>query len=171
MTPAGHLSVSYILGRALKNIPIPAIIIGGIMPDLDFLFIFFEWFNQAHRVVTHNIAFVFLAAAAAMLAAPGGQKKAAAIGIVAGGLLHLFIDSVMDNNSSNGIGIAFLWPFYDGFFSPFNFLELQHRATWKEPFKMIGVMLPVLLYELPFYMTALFVLYRRKTQRALPRVS
>ena len=166
MTPAGHLSISYISGRSIKNISLSAVLIGAVLPDLDFLFIFFEWFNQVHRVITHNILFICLVSIAGLLAAPKGRKKAVCMGLLIGGIMHLFVDSVMDNNASNGIGLAFLWPFYNEFFSPFNILEIQHKFGWDEPLKMLRSLLPTMLYELPFYLTALYLFFREKMKRA-----
>jgi membrane-bound metal-dependent hydrolase YbcI (DUF457 family) len=60
MTPVGHLSVSYISGKSWGKLSLPAIIIGGVLPDADFLLIFLEWFNQIHRVITHNLFLVMV---------------------------------------------------------------------------------------------------------------
>jgi len=171
MTPAGHLSVSYISGRSIKNISLSAVLIGAVMPDLDFVFIFFDWFNQVHRVLTHNLIFVLFFSITGFLAAPKERKKAVCLGLFTGGILHLLIDSVMDNNPSNGIGIAFLWPISNDFFSPFNLLEVQHKFGWNEPFKMFRSLLPTMLYEVPFYLAALFLFLRQKAARVSPHVS
>lgn len=171
MTPAGHLSISYISGKGFRNIPITAVVLGGILPDLDFIFIFFDWFNQAHRVVTHNLPFVLLFSITGFLSAPKERKKSVSLGLFIGGILHLLIDSVMDNNPSNGIGIAFLWPFLNGFFSPFNLLEVQNKFGWNEPLKMFRALLPTMLYELPFYIAAFFLYLKQRTGRVFPRIS
>ena len=166
MTPAGHLSISYISGRSIKSISISAVLIGAVLPDLDFIFIFFEWFNQVHRVITHNILFICLVSIAGLLLAPTGRKGAVGMGLFIGGIMHLFVDSVMDNNPSNGVGIALFWPFSNEFFSPFNVLEVQHKFGWDEPFKMLRSLVPTMLYELPFYLAALFLFFREKMKRA-----
>ena len=166
MTPAGHLSISYISGRSMKNISLSAVLIGAVLPDLDFIFIFFDWFNQVHRIISHNLLYVALVSILGTLAAPGERKKAVGLGLLTGGIMHLFVDSIMDNNPSNGIGIAFLWPFYNDFFSPFNILEIQHKFGWNEPLKMLRSLLPTMLYELPFYLAALYLFFREKMKRA-----
>lgn len=148
-----------------------AIIIGGILPDLDFIFIFFEWFNQVHRVITHNILFVCLVSIAGLLAAPKDRKKAVCAGLFIGGIMHLFVDSVMDNNPSNGIGLALFWPFNNEFFSPFNILEVQHKFGWDEPLKMFRALLPTMFYELPFYLAAIFLFLKRKAGQSAPSIS
>ena len=166
MTPAGHLSISYISGRAIKSISLSAVLIGAVLPDLDFFLIVFDWFNQAHRIISHNLLYVTLFSIIGAIAAPAGRKKAVCIGLLTGGIMHLFVDSIMDNNPSNGVGAAIFWPFYTESVSPFNLLELQNEATWQEPLKMFRVMLPVFLYELPFYLTALYLFSKEKMKRS-----
>lgn len=61
-----------------------ALIIGGLLPDIDFLFLFFKWFNQAHRVVTHNIFFILLASLIAVLFANKGSKQSVGIEFISG---------------------------------------------------------------------------------------
>ena len=123
MTPIGHLSVSYISGKSIKNISLPAIIIGGVLPDIDFVFIFFDWFNKYHHVITHNILFISFATLFGSYIVSKSPMKLVALSLFLGALLHLLVDSCMDNNPTNGIGVAFLWPFYDELFSPFNILS------------------------------------------------
>jgi membrane-bound metal-dependent hydrolase YbcI (DUF457 family) len=167
MTPIGHLSVSYITGRSIKGISIPAVMIGGLLPDFDFLFLFFEWFNQIHRVISHNIIFIIVASIVASVFAPRGRKQAVGLGLFLGALTHLFIDSVMDNNPTNGIGIALLWPFTDKFFSPFNLFHASANAPgWSEPLRMIKTLVPGIIYELPFYVISLYLLLNRKEKNS-----
>ena len=166
MTPAGHLSISYITGRTTKSISLSAVLIGAIMPDLDFLFIFFDWFNQVHRVISHNLLYVAMFSIIGILVAPAGRKKAVGMGLLTGGIMHLFVDSVMDNNPSNGIGLALFWPFSNEFFSPFNILKAQNKFGWDEPLKMLRSLAPTMLYEVPFYLAALYLFCREKIKRA-----
>ncbi len=162
MTPLGHLSVSYISGKSIRNISVPAIIIGGILPDFDFLFFFFDWFNQVHRVLTHNLFFIVLAALAASFFTMKGRKKTVGTSMFLGGLLHLIIDSCMDNNPSNGMGIAVLWPVSDMFFLPFNILALaENPAGWNDPVRMFKSLLPTMIYEVPAYAVSLFLIFRK----------
>ncbi len=128
------------------------------MPDIDFLFVFFDWFNHVHRVVTHNIFFVLIASLLTAALAAKGNKKVTGFSLFFGGILHLMIDSFMDNNPTNGIGIALLWPLSDNFFSPFNLFYASLNAPgWNEPFRMIRTLIPCLLYEVPFYIAAMFL--------------
>lgn len=169
MTPFGHLSASYISGKPFRFISLPAILIGGASPDLDFLFIFFDWFNRIHRIVTHNLLFVVLVAVAGMFLAASGRRKTVLFSILLGGMLHLFIDSFMDNNPTNGIGLALFWPFSSEIYSPFNLLQVsENTAGWRDPAGMFRSLVPVMLYELPLYLTALFMFSRQVKKQVLP---
>jgi membrane-bound metal-dependent hydrolase YbcI (DUF457 family) len=163
MTPIGHLTVSYITGRSFRNISLMALIIGGVLPDIDFLFLFFDWFNQVHRVFTHNIFFILLASLLTAALADKGKKQVVGFSLLFGGILHLMIDSFMDNNPTNGIGIAMLWPLSDQFFSPFNLFHGSLNASgWNEPVKMIRTLIPGLLYEVPFYIVSMFLFVKKR---------
>ena len=146
----------------MRNISLPSIIIGGLLPDIDFIFIFFDWFNQYHHVITHNLLFISAAAFAGAVVVSGRAKKRVGFSLLLGSLLHLAVDSIMDNNPSNGTGVALLWPFYGEPLSPFNLLTPSGiERGWKDPVKMIRPMLSVMLYELPLYTISVFVLLRK----------
>lgn len=162
MTPIGHASLSYITGKSFRNISLPAIILGGLSPDFDFMFLFFDWFNQIHRVVSHNLIFIALASLISSFFAVKGRKCIVGLSFLAGGLLHLFFDSFMDNNPTNGIGIALMWPVSDKVISPFNILQPSlHLPGWRYPMKMIHSLIPVMLFELPFYAVSIFLLGKK----------
>jgi membrane-bound metal-dependent hydrolase YbcI (DUF457 family) len=163
MTPIGHLTVSYITGKSFGKLSLTALIIGSVLPDIDFIFLLFDWFNQVHRVVTHNFFFILLASLLAVLLADKGRKQLTGLSLFLGGLLHLMIDSFMDNNPTNGIGIASLWPLSDNFFSPFNLLHASlNTPGWNEPMAMIRTLIPGMLYEVPFYIMSIFLLLKQK---------
>ncbi len=163
MTPLGHFSVAYISGKSFSRISLPAVIIGGVLPDIDFIFILFDFFNQVHRVITHNIFFIILASVCGMLIATRDRKKTVGLSLLLGGMLHLFIDSCMDNNPTNGVGIALLWPITNDFFSPFNLLTFTANTHgWNEPLQMLKTLVPNMLYEIPFYFIAAFHMLRHK---------
>jgi len=133
------------------------------LPDADFIFILFDWFNQIHRVVTHNLFFIVLASFIAALIVPKLQRRTAVSGMLLGGALHLFIDSCMDNNPSNGVGIALLWPLSSEFFSPFNILTFSADAHgWNDPLKMLMTLIPNMLFEVPFYLIAAAILLKKR---------
>jgi len=163
MTPIGHLSVSYISGKTLNRVSLTAVIIGGILPDIDFIFILFDFFNQVHRVITHNIFFIVLAAVCGMLLASRSRKESVGLGLLMGGALHLFIDSCMDNNPSNGVGIALLWPLSREFYSPFNILSFSAGSLgWNDPLKMLMTLIPNMLFEVPFYLIAMAIFLKKR---------
>jgi len=163
MTPLGHLSVSYLSARSISGASIPAIIIGGFLPDLDFLFIYADWFNKYHHVTTHNVFYIGIAALVAYVIAEKQNKIIVALSLLFGGLLHFLIDSCMDLNSSNGVGVTLLWPLYEGHFSPFNILtDSGVKAGWSEPLKMVKPMMIVVLYELPLYVLSAIVFLKSK---------
>ena len=165
MSPAGHLSLSYLAGNLSRRISLPAAVLGGILPDLDFVFIAFSWFNQIHRLVTHTLLFVGLVALVGTLLRLGGRRQAVFAGLLLGGLLHLLVDACMDNNPTNGIGIALLWPFHHGFFSPFNLFPAdQNTVGWTDPLRQIKSSLFFILWEIPLYLAAVLLLLRRKWQ-------
>jgi membrane-bound metal-dependent hydrolase YbcI (DUF457 family) len=162
MTPAGHLSVSYISGRLLNRAYLLPVIIGGLLPDIDFFFIFFKWFNQVHRIITHNLLFIIFVALIGSLFVRK-DRVTVALSLLLGGFLHLLIDSCMDNNPSNGIGIALLWPFYGELFSPFNvFHDARINFGWDEPVRMFKAILPLMIYEAFLYIIAIALFLKRK---------
>jgi membrane-bound metal-dependent hydrolase YbcI (DUF457 family) len=133
---------------------------------MDFLLILFDWFNNVHRVISHNMLFILLVAIIGFVIAGSGNKKIVAFSLFAGGLLHLAIDSCLDNNLTNGIGIAFFWPFTDSLYSPFNLLTANKAGIgWDQPLKMVRLMIPLILYEVPLYILAAFLFFRRAQHR------
>jgi membrane-bound metal-dependent hydrolase YbcI (DUF457 family) len=166
MTPAGHLSISYISGSFSKKIYILPFVIGGVLPDIDFILIFFKWFNQVHRVITHNLLFIVLIALFGSFLSFNKSRKIVALSLFLGGFLHLMIDSCMDNNPSNGIGIALFWPFSDKFFSPFNIYHTaESNPGWNEPIKMFKALAPLMIYEIAFYIIAIFILLKNRAKQ------
>ena len=160
MTPLGHLAVSYSAGRVEKR-ALPYVIVGGLAPDVDFLLIGLPSFNALHRLLTHNLFFIGLVAAACWLFAvrTQGPKRAAFYGALLGGFGHLLIDAVLDSNATNGVGVAALWPLSERFFSPFN-LAPQTCPGWETPLKAVFCNLPLILWELPFYLLAALFWWR-----------
>ncbi len=141
-----------------------AILLGGVLPDSDFLLLPFPFFNQVHRVITHNIPFILVSGI--IIALPvKGRRISVALSLMFGGLLHLLIDACMDANPSNGIGVAILWPFYDGYFSPFNLAEPSENIRgWENPLGMIKMSLRALRFEIPLCLAAVPArFFKRKT--------
>ena len=165
MTPLGHFAVSYSAGRVQRR-ALPYVIVGGLAPDLDFLLVGLSSFNALHRLLTHNLFFVGLVAAACALfaALTKGPKRAAFFGALLGGFGHLLLDAMLDSNPSNGVGVAALWPLSERFFSPFN-LAPQTCPGWETPVTAIFCNLPLIFWELPFYLLAA-LLWWRVTRKA-----
>lgn len=164
MTPFGHLSASYLASRPLRKLSTPAIVIGGLLPDVDFALLALPQFNQLHRVITHSLLFVCLAAGIGFLVSPKGRKSAVAAGLLIGGALHLLVDSCLDTNPSNGIGVALWWPFHDAFFSPFNLYSLTAipTADWGDPIRRIQSAWLEMLLEMPLYAGAAIAWIRHR---------
>jgi hypothetical protein len=73
----------------------------------------------------------------------------------------------MDTNPTNGIGIALLWPFYNEFFSPFNlFNPSVSTAGWSQPIEMFRILIPTIIYEIPFYLISLFLLFKQRPAKS-----
>jgi hypothetical protein len=167
MTPVGHAAASVLLAR-WRNWPVAATIIGGVAPDIDFVLLPYGGFNELHRVVTHNLLFVLLVAAACAAFARH-ERWLSAVAATVGGLLHLAIDSMLDSNASNGIGVALFWPFSSTPYSLVNLASLDCAAGWHDIRQMVACGLPMLLWELPLWAFAALALWW--PQRATRRVT
>ena len=168
MSPPGHAAVSYLFGRSVRWISLPAVMIGGMLPDIDFVMLPFPWFNQIHRVVTHNLWFVLIAAVIGTLLVPSQRRGAVFIGMLAGGLLHLLVDACMDSNPSNGIGIALFWPVSNYFFSPINLVSISETGpNWNDPVAVAyGFLKRGLIWELPLWGLAIFFWWRARSSES-----
>ncbi len=164
MTPFGHVAVAYLAGKSSRKIVMPAILIGGILPDIDFLFSPFPWFNQIHRGFSHSILFIGICALLARLVSSPGHKRQIALSLFCGGLLHLLVDACLDTNPSNGIGVAFFWPFSEERFSPFNLLQAveTQQLNWEQPVLFLRSSLWIILLEIPLYLTAAGIYLQKK---------
>ena len=168
MSPPGHAAVSYLLGRSTKWFSLPAVVLGGVLPDVDFVFLPFSWFNQYHRVLTHNIWFVLLAVVIGILFVKAERRLPVLIGLLSGGLLHLLIDACMDSNPSNGIGVAIFWPVSDYFFSPFNLVSVRELGpNWNDPWAVgMAFLRRGLIWELPLWVLACWLWWRSSSPRS-----
>lgn len=165
MTPVGHAAFSYCTGRIVSPRVAFGLTLGGVLVDIDFLLFFSPHFNALHRVVTHNLVFVVLMAvvAAAWPWLPRMIPRGVfAFSVLVGGIGHLLVDSVMDGNPSNGIGVALGWPWSRACWSPFNLVAIPNDPpTWDEPFAMGRQILTQAWIELPFVAVAGWMLLRR----------
>jgi LexA-binding, inner membrane-associated putative hydrolase len=121
----------------------------------------FHEFNGWHRVITHNVFYV-LAVAAVCAAVARNEKGKQALAVIIGGLMHLGLDSMLDSNPSNGIGVAFFWPLVATPMSLVNLAPLNCPAGWSNVWQMVSCSWLVLLFELPFWIIAAIVIFHYK---------
>lgn len=166
MTPVGHASIGYLLATRSPRICVTAMVAGTLAPDIDFLLLGSAAFNELHRTATHSLLFVTLAGALAFLVAPAARRRTVSLSFVLGGLTHLIIDACLDRNPSNGLGVAFLWPFVPEPIPLVNILEPTANALgWSEPIRMLPDVGLMLVFEAPLAMVALLVWLRRRSAR------
>lgn len=163
MTPAGHASVAYIVGSGMPWLSVSAVIAGGLLPDIDYIFYLYPWFSSIHRVLTHNIFFVLAVSLPGLLLVKPGMKARVFMSLLLGGVLHLLADACLDNNPRNGIGVAILWPLSDAFFSPFNLLDPRVTAAWWPGLlpRRMNVLVR-LAWDLPFILAAMVMLHGKR---------
>jgi membrane-bound metal-dependent hydrolase YbcI (DUF457 family) len=150
MTPLGHIAISHLVGRTAKFWLLPLVVLGSLLPDIDALFLFFPWFNEFHRTVTHSLVFAAGASGLAALLSPQGKRLATAASLFLGLLTHLLADSVMDSNPSNGTGVMLWWPFGQAYFSPFNLTPAHGPVTgWRDLFASLARLARAMLWEMP----------------------
>jgi len=131
--------------------------------DIDYLLLPFDFFNEIHRVVTHNLIFIVFFASIFMFFYKNEYRFFIFISGIIGGLLHLIVDSCMDNNPSNGIGVAFLWPFIDETFSIYNFSSsIENNPGWNRPFEAAKHAIKGLIWEIPFVVIAMLIRFKKK---------
>ncbi|NEQ53917.1 MAG: metal-dependent hydrolase, partial [Leptolyngbya sp. SIO3F4] len=148
---------AYIAGRLIPKVSLKATLVGGLLPDIDICLVLWAQFNQIHRVVTHNLLFIILAAVLASLIAVH-RRRSVFLGILLGGLLHLLLDACFDTNPSNGIGVALLWPLSSQYFSPINLLTpAETSVTWHQPLAMVQQALKTIWWEIPPCVVALIL--------------
>jgi len=162
MTPIGHLATSYVLSKSVSNKINTYFLIGSLWPDIDIIFIFSSHFNEYHRVLTHNIFFILVSSILIPLISRHLILKNIIL-FSLGGFLHLFLDSILDTNPSNGIGVTILYPLSFESFSPFNLLSgYVNDYTWSTPLKFMLSNLKTLFYEIPFIIVGVYIFYRNR---------
>lgn len=163
MTPLGHAAISYMAGNSYKRLSVPAVLLGGFLPDIDFFLLPFSFFDSIHRVVTHNLLFLALAGGVIFFIYRNHPRRyiillSMALGII----LHFFADSIMDANMQNGTGIALFWPFSNYFFSPFNLVEPIPHSGWDQPALQAKITLQKMGWELLMVLpVVMFLLLKR----------
>lgn len=167
MTPLGHAAVAYGISGCTRRLVWPALVLGGVACDVDFLLFWAPQFNAWHRVITHNLAFVVASAVLVAGLTPyrfwHASPLRVGVSFLLGGLSHLLVDSMLDGNPSNGIGVALWWPFSAQSWSPVNLVVMKpDPPTWDEPRRMAWSVLSGVRWELPFYALAVLIAWRRR---------
>lgn len=161
MTPFGHAAIGLVVARAHARLVPWLVALGGVLPDVDFVLVWAPQFNAWHRVITHNLAFVAIASLALGWPIAARRRLSVPLTVLAiaiGGVLHLVVDACMDGNSSNGIGIAILWPFDDRMWSPFNVLDAATSGPgWRDPLRALLGSARGLWWELPWIAAAVLL--------------
>ena len=164
MTPIGHSAVGFISGSKIKSLSILFLILGSVFPDFDFVFYFMDDFNVLHRTFSHSVLFLTLVSVGIFIFSKGVNKNVNALSFFIGAMLHLLIDSVLDTNPSNGLGIMILWPLSKEYFyllSPFG-IEINN-GSWNDGMSFFkNNFLYILMIEFPFWLYAL-VLYKKRS--------
>lgn len=158
MTPLGHAATAVILAAGCRRMPLRALLIGALLPDVDFLAGFVGRLDELHRGATHSLAFAAAAAMVAML--PNGPRLARAAAVFVGVVSHLLVDSVLDTNPNNGIGVPFLWPVVTTPFAPFSLLD-ANCPGWNQWQSAIACGWKEMLIETPIWLIAAALLCRR----------
>ncbi len=167
MTPIGHISVSYILTSKASKATVLSAVIAALIIDFDFIFLPFSWFNEIHRIVTHNIFFVLFIGIIGFLIVRKEIRNSVFIGLIIGGMSHLLLDAMMDTNPSNGMGVAFFWPLINQNFLIYNLFPSvsEYSPGWQNPKEMLKFSLNALLIELPFYVLAVSIFFIKKMKK------
>ncbi len=167
MTPIGHGATGYLLYRLLKmrwpRVMMGSILLGSLLPDIDFLFVILFGSVKFHRTFTHSLFFViFIAFIIFLTLKKNSKRRLISLGLLLGGLLHILIDACEDTSPATGMGIPLLWPFSQRRFLFFNYLFWFQKDTWGSFTSFLQTQLASLLTEVPFVILALFLFFRER---------
>jgi membrane-bound metal-dependent hydrolase YbcI (DUF457 family) len=106
----GHLIAAWIIGKIyesklrLTNHAYYLLLLGGILPDIDFLL---DWILKIsiHRTITHSIFFLISISLMAYFILPNKNKKNLVLALAIGISSHLLLDMLTSP------GITLLWPY------------------------------------------------------------
>ena len=155
MTPVGHCGVALLVAAPLRaRLSTSAVVLGAWLPDVDFVFVGFSWFNAIHRVWTHNVFFVALAAIIGAGLARPACRGILAQSLALGGVLHLLVDACFDGNPTNGTGVALFWPLSSSMISPFNLMSPTPEHGWGQPIESLVRTLIQSWWEWPLLLSA-----------------
>ncbi len=164
MTPIGHASISVLIGNRMKKKYFWVLLTGSLIPDIDFILMPLKTYNAIHRHFTHNLFFIFFVGIVMLIVIRSADYKMLLL-FLAGGVMHLLIDSILDANPSNGTGVPLFWPVSDFYYSPFNlFKNYKIRYTWDQPLKFLFSLWKLYLIELLFSGCAILVCLKRNKE-------
>ena len=163
MTPFGHLSTAFLISRNDRYF-LPAALAGSVIMDADIILLPFGIYNGLHRVITHNLFFLVLTTGLVFLIWRKSLNRNQIIfGLITGMVSHMLLDCVLDDNPTNGLGIAIFWPFSDFMFCPYNFDHLFPENWGASLFKTARfVLIRSLVFEIPVIIGAVMLLILRK---------
>ena len=169
MTPIGHISISILAGKKFSKNFLTGIIIGGILPDLDWALVIIPGLENMHRIAGHNIFYVIIAGLITYLMVKQNKKKAFTGGIIIGCLLHLLADSFFDNNPLNGTGIYPLWPLsnQDFLIANLSYHSQSIPPAWSNFIERILYMLSDIIWDIFFAFLTTIVLFWEKIKDKL----
>lgn len=152
MLPLGHLGVGLGIGAAFRRrASLCALLLGALLPDLDFIFLFHQDFNLIHRTYTHTLYFVCLSSLAVYLITMRSPANFLfSLQFFLAAVSHLIIDSIFDNNPSNGLGLPLFAPFSYGYIQILSTESLLSATApgWDHPQLMLAQAFKLLWLEL-----------------------
>ena len=165
MTPVGHASIGFLIGHRWGPWAVYVAVAGSVVPDIDFVLFFSEDFNAVHRTWSHSALFTLVIGTVAAAAVNRYRQipfLRILIPFICGAGSHLAIDSVLDNNPSNGLGVALWYPFSVDRFRLFSIdvLTPVHDCDWTTPGCMFDAAIPLIFYEL-LLLCGVFWMHRR----------
>lgn len=154
MQPPTHIAISSIVDQAAKSIGLPlnlkGVILGGLAPDIDWLFVPFLPRNFIHRTVFHSLLWVVTVALI-------GRKKYGGLSVALGGIAHLAADELNSCDSRRQH-----WPRQRWFF-PYGITKPPFKRCLVDVGFIRGTRLRRdIIIELPIIAFALWLAWRNK---------
>jgi len=159
MTPFGHLSTAYLISRKEHHFLLAALA-GSLIMDADIVLLPFGIYNGLHRIITHNLFCMAIVIGCLLVVfRRSPHRNEILLGVLAGMLSHLAVDCILDDNPSNGLGVAIFWPFSREMFCPFN-LDNLLPGGWGGPLLQKSPLFVIrsMLFEIPVICAAVLVL-------------
>ena len=162
MTPLGHLFVGFLVYKLLKKkykkLSLGMVLLGSLLPDMDFIFVIFNSSLNAHRLFSHSLFFITALAVILGIWYSG-------FSFFIGGLLHLIFDTIFDFYAGNGLGVAWFWPIFKepvdfGVSSLFPMYSILEGTPW------LVIVLLQFFVELALIIVFFFALWMYKKRKS-----